>query len=165
MSLLTVEEARLTIQTALTDVQLQLIIDRVEGELAGRLGPLPPVDSIVEDLLGFGVAIFARRPIDTVISLVVDGRTLATSQYRVVGGAGMVERIDGSKFSTLNTLTYKPNDNQLLWKSAISGLVRIELERTAMKSESVGGEYSYTAPDSWEAERRALIRRLQFTEV
>jgi hypothetical protein len=44
----------------------------------------------------------------------------------------------------------------------IIDLVRIVIERTAMKSESIAGEYSYTAPDNWEAEFRKAMKRLVF---
>jgi len=40
--------------------------------------------------------------------------------------------------------------------------VRLVIERTAMKSESIANEYSYTAPDNWEAEFRKAMKRLVF---
>ena len=44
-------------------------------------------------------------------------------------------------------------------------LVRIVIERTAMKSENIANEYSYTAPDNWDAEFRKAMKRLVFKAV
>ena len=63
------------------------------------------------------------------------------------------------------TVAYVPRDDREKRKSVIIELVRIELERTTMRQESVAGEYSYTAPMNWEAERQKLMRRLMFIAV
>jgi hypothetical protein len=64
------------------------------------------------------------------------------------------------------TVTYKPYDDREQRKEAIIDLARLTLERTAMKSESIAGEYSYTAWEGgWDAERVKVMRRLGFVNI
>ncbi len=55
-----------------------------------------------------------------------------------------------------------PADDRAEWRAALLELVRLQLARTALKSESIAGEYSYTAADDWDADRAKLLRRLGF---
>jgi hypothetical protein len=60
---------------------------------------------------------------------------------------------------------YTPRDDRNLRESVIIDLVRLDLARSAYRSESVGGEMSYTAPPDWEAERFKIMSRLMFRHV
>jgi hypothetical protein len=62
-------------------------------------------------------------------------------------------------------VTYKPLDDRLKRAQVIIDLARLVIERTAMKSENIAGEYSYTAPDDWEREFRRAMRKLTFQAV
>ena len=62
-------------------------------------------------------------------------------------------------------VAYKPTDQHLKRELATIDLVRLMLSQTALKSESVAGEYSYQAPENWELERRRIMRRLSFTQI
>lgn len=60
---------------------------------------------------------------------------------------------------------YVPTDQHLKREQATIDLVRVLLSQTALKSESVAGEYSYRAPANWELERRRIMRRLSFVQI
>ena len=60
---------------------------------------------------------------------------------------------------------YKPADQRHKRKQATIDLVRLLLSATALKSESVAGEYSYQAPANWELEKRRILRRLSFVQI
>ena len=62
-------------------------------------------------------------------------------------------------------VVYKPTDQHLKREQATIDLVRLMLSQTALKSESVAGEYSYQAPENWELEKRRIMRRLSFTQI
>ena len=62
-------------------------------------------------------------------------------------------------------VVYKPTDQRHKRKQATIDLVRVLLSTTALKSESVAGEYSYQAPANWELEKRRILRRLSFVQI
>jgi len=75
----------------------------------------------------------------------------------------VIERLPvDSNWGTVCVVTYKPMDDRFKRIPVIIDLLRLTLERTAMKSESIAGEYSYTAPENWDAEFRKAMKRLQF---
>ena len=78
----------------------------------------------------------------------------------------MIERLpEDTTWGDRCVVTYKPADDRLKRAQVIIDLVRLVLERTAMKSENVAGEYSYTAPDDWERELRKAMKKLTFQAV
>ena len=62
-------------------------------------------------------------------------------------------------------VTYKPADDRLKRAEVIISLVRLVIERTAMKSENIAGEYSFTAPDDWDKEFRKAMKKLMFQTI
>lgn len=165
MSLLTVAEARALINTSLSDPDLQDVIDRLEAEIAARIGA-PQNDgntvTVAQTLAGKTANVFVKSEIGSVSSVIEDGTTLAATEYRSWSG-GIVERLPaGNLWGEVVTVTYKPADTRLERKAATIDLLRIELNRTAMLSESIAGEYSYSAPQNWEAERKRILKRLAF---
>ena len=167
-SLVSVADVRALINTSLIDAALQAVIDRVEAEVTAKIG-LPQDDAltvtIVKTLAGEGENLFFPTEIYAVVSVVEDGTTLDSDEYQVWSG-GVLERLpSGAHWGDRCVVTYKPADDRLKRTAAIIDLVRIDLNRTAMKSESIAGEYSFTAPDDWERERRKIFRRLMFVAV
>ncbi len=78
---------------------------------------------------------------------------------------GQLERYpDGMKWGARIVVEYVPLDENSRRRDAIIEIVRLTLERTAMKSESLSGDYSYTAPD-WAAEREKIMRGLGFAQL
>lgn len=165
--LVTAETAKKQINTSMSDDVLQEIIDRIESQITARIGA-PWADdntpaSAVKTLRGEGTCLFLPTAIHAVTSIVEDTVTLDADEYRVWGNGGVIERLPiESNWGTVCVVTYKPMDDRFKRIPVIIDLLRLTLERTAMKSESIAGEYSYTAPENWDAEFRKAMKRLQF---
>ncbi len=182
MSTLTIAELLAVVQTDVDATALQALIDREETEIDRRLGAASDgtTTSIVETKPGGRRNVYTRRPIASVAQVreqaLLGGsyQTLTTSQYHVWADEGRIERLppvasgviswSGGAWGPLVEVTYVPVDDRSRRKTAIIEFVRIALERTAMRGESVGGEYSYQAPE-WDALRATLYRSLGFWEV
>lgn len=169
MSLVTVAQVRALINSSMTDEQMQEVIDRVEDEITARIGA-PQDDNntvtVVKTLAGEGENLFMPSEIGSVVSIVEDDVILDSTEYRTWAG-GVLERLPWgrARWGCVCVVTYKPADDRKRRAGVIIDLVRIELNRTAMRSESVAGEYSYNAPENWEAERRRIMRRIAFPVV
>lgn len=166
-SLLSPAEARVLINTSLSDSNLQTVIDRVEAQITEKIGE-PQADGymvqVVKTLRGEGSFLFMPTEIYAVVSIVEDETTLDTDQYQTWAG-GVIERLPSGSWGDRIVVTYKPADDRLKRKQVIIDLVRLVLERTALKQESVAGEYSYTAPSDWDAEFHKAMKRLTFQAV
>ena len=165
MSLVTPTDVKALINTSLSDANLQTVIDRVEAQITARIGA-PQTDAyateVVKTMRGEGEYLFMPTEIYSVSSIVEDTSTLTSDQYQTWAG-GVIERLpDDSHWGDRCVVTYKPTDDRLVRAQVIIDLVRLVIERTAMKSESIAGEYSYTAPDNWDAEFRKAMKRLVF---
>lgn len=172
MSVLTVSELRTRVETAVTDGSLQALIDRIEAEIAGRIGAAYTDDEtiITEEHRGDGRNLYLKRKvltIDTVTeysSMEATGVTLTENDDFITWSSrGMLERFGNWGWRVI--VEYVPTDDRIKWKEAVIDVARIDLARTPMQSESVAGEMSYTAPANWEYEREKALRRLMFTEV
>ena len=166
-SLVTPADVKALINTSMTDPNLQKVIDRVEAQITARIGA-PQTDAyeteIVKTMRGDedGLYLFMPTEIYSVTSIVEDTIALTSDQYQTWAG-GVIERLpEGSHWGDRCVVTYKPTDDRLVRAEVIIDLVRIVLERTAMKSESITSEYSYTAPDNWDAEFRKAMKKLMF---
>lgn len=168
MSLVTPSDVRALVNTSLIDDNLQTVIDRVEAQITERIGG-PQDDSmattITKVMRGEGEYLFTPTEIYAVVSIVEDGNTLTSDQYQIWSG-GVIERLPAdSNWGDRMTVVYKPSDDRKKRSQVIIDLVRMVLERTSMKNESVAGEYSYTAPDNWDEEFRKAMRKLYFKPV
>lgn len=168
MSLVTTANVKALINTALSDANLQTVIDRVEAQVSERVGE-PQTDlyatTITKTLRGEGYYLFMPTEIYSVVSVTEDLVLLTSDQYQVWAG-GVIERLPSESYwGDRTVVVYKPTDDRKKRSQVIIDLVRLVLERTAMKSESIGGEYSYTAPDDWDAEFRKAMRSLMFKAV
>jgi hypothetical protein len=153
------------INTSLSEANLQLVIDRVEAQVTAKIGA-PQTDAhateVVKTLRGEGAALFMPMEIYSVVSIVEDDATLTADQYQTWGG-GVIERLPiGNVWGDRCVVTYKPVDDRLKRTEVIINLVRLVIERTAMKSENIAGEYSYQAPDDWDKEFRKAMKKLMF---
>lgn len=165
MTLVTLDEARALIKTSLTDPQLQAIIARAEAEVVACVGAhyVNAATDVSETLSGGLRNLYLRRAIGSVTSIVEDGVTLTSADYRVWGGQGRIERLAvGALWGEVVTVSYTPADDNAARQGVIIELTRLAVERTALQSENVAGEYSYGAPD-WERERARLLRRLMLS--
>lgn len=167
-SLVSPTDVKALINTAMTDVNLQKVIDRVEAQINAKIGP-PQTDAmeteIVKVVRGEGFNLFMPTEIYAVVSIMDDDVTLTEDEYQI-WSAGVIERLPiNANWGGRIVVTYKPVDDRAKRTEVIIDLVRLVIERTAMKSESVAGEYSYTAPENWEAEFRRSMKRLTFQAV
>lgn len=168
-SLVSPANVKALVNTALSDPNLQLVIDRVEAQVTQKIGAPWTDDStpaqIVKTYRGEGPYLFTPTEIHSVVSIVEDGSTLTTDDYRTWAG-GVIDRLpEGTSWGDRCVLTYQPVDDRKVRTQVIIDLVRLVIERTAMKSESIAGEYSYTAPDNWDAEFRKTMKRLMFKAI
>ena len=165
MSLVTVAEARALVNTGLSDGDLQVVIDRIEADITSKVGA-PQTDAyateVVKTLRGEGENLFLPTEIYSVVGIVEDTVTLTADQYQTWGG-GVIERLPmGTTWGDRVVVTYKPKDDRPVRDGVIIDLLRLTLNRSAMKSESIAGEYSYTAFDSSDGEYRKVMKRLMF---
>lgn len=168
MGLASIADVRALVKTALSDAQLQTVIDRIEGEITARIGAAQDDTGnveVTETVRGGGCHLFLRVPVASIVSIVEDGNVVDASDYRLWGEAGMVEHLpEFSEWESVCVVTYKPTDMRARRIQATIDLVRLTIERTAMAGESISGEYSYTAPD-WDVQMRQVLRKICFTEV
>lgn len=165
MSLVTLAEARALVNTGLSDGDLQVVIDRIEADITAKVGA-PQTDAyateVVKTMRGEGDNLFMPTEIYSVVSIVEDTATLTADQYQKWGG-GVIERLPmGTGWGDRVVVTYKPADDRSVREGVIIDLLRLTLNRTALKSESIAGEYSYTAFDSSDGEYRKVMKRLMF---
>jgi len=167
-SLVSPENVKVLVNTSLSDLNLQTVIDRVEAQIVERIGE-PQTDgmatTITKIMRGEGYYLFMPTEIYAVVSIVEDGNTLTGDEYQTWAG-GVIERLPNESYwGDRMTVVYKPVDDRKKRSQVIIDLVRLVLERTAMKSENIAGEYSYTAPDNWDVEFRSAMRRLMFKAI
>lgn len=165
MSLITVAELRARWPTALSDETLQDVIDAVDAEIVSMFGAhYVNVATTVTETLGGGlVDLFFCRPLTSITSVVDDGVTLTSDDYRLWGSQGRLQRLPaGALWGDVVVVVYVPADDNDRRRGVMLGLARLDAERTGLKSESIGGEYSYTVADGgWDVERAAILRRLK----
>ena len=168
MSLVTTAQVRALINTSLSDGNLQTIIDRVEAQITEKIGA-HQVDGntteISRTVRGEGSLLFMSTEIYSIVRIVEDDVLLDADDYEAWPG-GVIERLPiGSYWGDRCEVVYKPTDDRLKRAQVIIDLVRLTSERTALKSESIAGEYSYSAPDNWDVEFRKAMKRLMFKAV
>lgn len=172
MSLLTLAECRDKVQTSLTDAKLQVVIDNEEAEIVRRYGAhYDGATTVTEVVSGGGCDVCLKRPVASITSITEASSlggtptTLASTAYYLWASQGRITRLsEGTAWLRQVTVVYVPADDSAKRKQVIVELVRLALEQTAMETESVGGEYSYKAPD-WEAKRVRLYSRLTFPNL
>ena len=167
-SLLTIAECSSLVKTSLATTDLQAVIDRIEAIIANRIGAYQ-VDgnttTITETVRGKGQHLFLKVAFSEIVSITEDGTLLDADDYQEWGPSGMVERLpEGGEFGDVCIVVYKPTDQREERKQATLELVRLFVERTAMVSENIAGEYSFNAPD-WDKAIKRELKNLCFLEV
>lgn len=167
-SLVSPADVKALINTSMSDANLQTVIDRVEAQITQRIGA-PQTDAMAttftKTFRGEGSYLFMPTEIYSVVSISEDGSALTSDEYETWGG-GVIERVpEGSFWGDRMTVVYKPVDDRLERKQVVIDLVRLVIERTAMKSENIAGEYSYSAPENWDLEFRRAMKKLLFQTI
>lgn len=168
--LLTLGELEALVSTGLGAADMQTILDREEAMLVRACGAHPDgATALTETHRPEGAHVYLRHGIVSVSS--VEERsagsstwsTLDDDAYEMDEGAGMIERISGA-WSSRVRVTYVPADRTSDRKAALIDLCRLAIERTAMLSENIAGEHSYTAPD-WQAARVVIYQSVGFMQI
>lgn len=173
MTLVSVSRVRSTVPTDLDDASLLELIQEAEAEVIARCGPHGDgTTAITETYVGRGGRdLFLRRKpvsVTSITATTLGGGTpiaIETSSYQLWSAESRIAYLGSSWGTDLLTVVYVPADDRPLRRRVITELVRLTLNQTALQSESVGGEYSYSAPASFEAKRAALFRQLTPMEL
>ena len=155
MSLVALSEVRALVETGLSDVDLQTVIDREEGWLAARIGALTGArtDTFTPGLTDTPIYL-SRRAASVVVT--DNALPVAAADLRFVPESGMVRRIAGAWTGPV-AVTYTPTDADAV-KRAVIELVRGTLAETGNDAETIG-DYSYTRGDAARrVGRLALLR-------
>ena len=155
-SLVSIAEVRALINSRLSDVDLQAIIDREEAWLAGRVGPLAG-ERTDTYRPGLGdTTLYLRRRSESV-EVADNGVALtADTDYLFTPSTGALRR-QTLAWSGVVTVTYTPSDEAAV-KRAVIELVRGTVGETGLDSESIG-DYSYTRGESAGRVGRAGLAR------
>lgn len=178
-SLLSPDDARIVVTTALSDADLQTIIDREEAEVVRRFGAhyaaSPP---ITETLEGGACQLTFRRRLASVTSVTEAyylGDTAVTLtanlDYYVFAAQGLLTRLpEGVRWGRIVAVTYVPYDDSSLRKQVIIELVRIAVNEATGEAETVAG-LGYTISHGsrsawdWRALREAQYARLLISRM
>ncbi len=182
MSLLTIAQAQaLGVGLALSDADLQTVIDREEAELVRLFGAVYTGAAISETAHGGGKSIYLKRAAASISSIVeylypgdTAPTTLTAQDYCLWPSEGRVERLPWGVSSAVHwgtpiVVSYIPTDDRDLWRSVIADLVRIATEQASSGGgTSVSGlgfsvgasSASSTAGTGWEAQRGAAYARI-----
>jgi hypothetical protein len=170
-SLVSLAEVRALVKSRLNDIDLQVVIDREEAWLAGRVGPLTGerTDTWTPGIGDTPLYLTRRAPS---VVLTDDGRTLASSEFLFTPSTGMIRRVwtpdlqDNPPWRQLYlgwegtvSATYTPADEAAV-KLAIIELVRLATGETGFDSETIG-DYQYTrGASSGRLSRAGLARSI-----
>lgn len=155
---------RALIVTDLTEEQLTELIGRVEAAIILKAGP--PTGQRETLFSGEGRTIYLGRPATNIASIktgytpgLIGGTVLVVdTDYAINLGAGWLAHA-GIGFAPWTLVTWTPVDFTTAFTDAVVDVTRLRLSRRGYKSEKVGSEWGYTAPD-WEAEEEAIVARL-----
>ncbi len=166
------------VETDLTDLELQTMIDTEVAEIEDRFGVIASI-TVLED--GRRHFINVHRRIDTAVTPVIveidpantgaaaNRTTIAADDYRITNGGRTIERmIDGTNgrdlWAPLVEFTYTPVSDQDRRDETTIKLVHLSITYQGLnKQESVGDHSrmgSVTA-NAFDKEREILINRLQ----
>lgn len=159
-SVTSVAEVRALVNSGLSDIDLQAVIDREEAWLAGQVGPLAGqrVDTFRP---GFSDTILYLRRRTDAVAVTDDGVALvADTDYVFTPANGAIRRGSAraeSSWGELVTVTWTPTDEAAV-KRAVIELVRATVGETGLESETIG-DYSYTRGESASRVGRSELAR------
>ncbi len=177
MSLLTTAQAQaLGVGLALSDADLQVVLDREEAELVRWFGAVYTGAAIAETVRGGMRTIKLKRKIASVSSIIESAYlgdtapvTLVAADYYVWASEGRIERVPygmtaAVQWGRVVTVSYVPTDDRDLWRMVLAELVRISTEQPASSGGSVSGlSFSIggsSSGSSFEAQRAQAYARI-----
>jgi hypothetical protein len=162
VSVVSLTEVRARVDTELEDTDLQLVVDNVEAELAGDIGPLTGEREQTYWLDSGGVAELILQRRTDAVEVVDNDVAIADEDVRLLRRGVMIRRATGAWGGPIVTATYTPNDLAAV-KRVIVELIRLDLADATVDSESIGS-YRYSRATLTHAHieesRHNLIRQL-----
>jgi hypothetical protein len=166
-ALLTVAQMRQHVETGLVDEALQRHIDDADEEIIDAAGEIDEQVDTMENAQ-LSTQLYLSRRASAVVSVVeeiaYDQTTLAADDYRLGGGGVLIQRLeDGTNprgtWGETVTVTYVPVDRSRRRVGVLIDLVKLAVQYSGLKSESIG-DYSSTSTD-YEQERQRILSRLR----
>ena len=155
MSLVTLNEVRALVETGLSDVDLQAVVDREEGWLAGRIGALTGERTETFRPTLPDAPIYLPRRTNAVV-VTDNGVPVSAADLWFVSATGLIRRINVPWTGPV-AVTHSPTDGDVV-RRAIIELVRGTLAETGSDAETIG-DYSYSRGDATvRLGRLALVR-------
>ena len=163
MALLTASYARRFVDTKLTDTELQEIIDEIEAEVVRLYGAnyVNAETTITKTKRVFGQRyFFIDRKVTSISSVTEESVALVEdTDFELCDDQASLFRSPYGEWFGLVVVVYVPFNDNADRKKVILDLLRLDLARSAMKTEDFDGSYQFSAPD-WEVERARVLRRL-----
>lgn len=160
---------------ALSESELQTVIDQEEAELVRRYGPNYADAPITETVAGGGQSLYLRRAIASITSIAETWllgeapNALVAADYYLWGDEGRIERLPGhTRWGHAATVVYTPIDDTDLRRMVLTELCRIATEQTTPGGASVAGltfrigQQTDADGAGWAAQRSAQYARLGF---
>ncbi|HSW43107.1 MAG TPA: hypothetical protein VLM76_11415 [Patescibacteria group bacterium] len=139
-------EVRALVNSALSDVDLQAVIDREEAWLAGRIGPLAgPRTQTYRPQLGDATLYLPRRT-ESVVVTDAGVALVPDVDFTFTPSAGALRRLPLPTWRGVVTVTWTPSDEATV-KHTVIELVRGTLGETGRDAETIG-DYSYSRGES-----------------
>ncbi|KKN48918.1 hypothetical protein LCGC14_0648160 [marine sediment metagenome] len=169
MALLNAEEVLQRIVTDLESTAIDAIIAQEEAEIIRRFGDdasTPVVDTIDSEKK---CNVYLDRRFASITTVTEGDRitqvTVDATGYQQWPNEGRLERIGTTglviAWQSIVVVTYLPEDDKTERQRILLELIRLAMDRQAMKSESVGqSDYIYKAPEDWEREREKILAKL-----
>ena len=172
------DRLKVRVETDLTDLELQAMIDETVGEIEARFGANA---EIVETLDGNRSFLSLHRLIDETETIVVveiepantgasaNETTLASNDYRIRHGGRIVERLtDGTNgridgWAPLVRMTYTPISDQIQRDEVVIKVVHLSLTYQGLNKQERAGDHSRggsVTADAFTKERDILISGL-----
>lgn len=171
MPLLTVDDVRARLTTAISDSALEDVIADEESELIRRCGAHGDgATAITEIATAYGGMVFLSRPIVSVTSVAEyadlggSATTLAATSYLVWSDGGYITRLpSGTTWGARMVVVYVPQDDRARRRQVLLELIRIAVEQSVFRSETIEGfedKYSYVVAQDWQMAREQQYARL-----
>ena len=168
--MLTVSDVRAQVVTSdQLDSAIQFQIDAAYADINERFGDVSS-DIIEYHETWDQTSVFLRQRAASIVEIVESPdrdfsryvETLQASQYRLVDGGRVVDRIDRQIWHQYVKVTLTPYANTARRAGVAMDLVKLALRYSGVSSESIGGQQGFTISHvDYETERRKILARLE----
>ena len=170
MSLLTVDEVRVHIETDLTDIELQRMIDSAEEDIVQKYGPHTSQTDELEECRLSNV-LFLSRPASEILTVTeeihnngnISQTVLSADDYDLVQSGWRIRRLSSgtnprSTWGDVVIVQYTPVDETSKREGVLIALVKLDIQFNGLDSESVG-DYS-SEQKQYQSNRNKILSSL-----